>query len=63
MSTPLKKKQVWLRPDQAELVVSCLEYVRLKLNQDLASGAHSKVAGPFTYNRIGEVLDLLKEPE
>lgn len=53
------KKQIWLRPDQVELTASCLLYVQGCLDKDHASGAHAKVAGPFTYHRISEILGLL----
>ena len=52
--------QVWLRSDQVELVIACLQHVRRKLNEDTASGVFANVAGPFTYRRIGEILELLE---
>lgn len=55
------KKQIWLRPDQVELTVNCLKFVQSKLDEDFASGAFSKVAGPFTYRRITEILALFDD--
>jgi len=54
------KIQVWFRPDQAELVVSCLGFVMRRLNEDHASGAHKHVSGPFTYQRLQEIIDLIQ---
>jgi len=53
------KKQVWLRPDQVDLVISVLNYFDQKLNGELCFGneAH-KVAGRYTRRRIAEVLAL-----
>lgn len=58
-STDTAKKQIWLRPDQIELAILCLEHIRSRLNNDVAQGAHAKVAGPFTYKRVGELIVLL----
>lgn len=56
-----RKKQIWLRSDQVELTVSCLNFIRARLNDDLAmaNGAHKVVAGQFTYKRIAEIVELL----
>lgn len=53
-----KKVQVWFRPDQAELTVECLKHVQNCLDKDQAYGAHAKVAGPFTYRRLAEIVAL-----
>lgn len=55
-----RKIQVWFRPDQAELAVECLKFVHMKLDEDLAAGAHKYVAGPFAYRRIEEVIALFQ---
>ncbi len=55
----IRKKQIWLRPDQADLIVRCLRFVRQKLHTDIADGAFSKVAGPFTSQQIVEILEML----
>lgn len=59
-----KKVQVWLRTDQADLVLHCLRHVRAKIVDDmLGSGAMSKVAGPFTRNRLDEVIILIEQAQ
>lgn len=57
------KIHVSFRPDQADLVVSCLEFVRRKLDEDSAGGAHKHVSGPFTFRRITEVIALFEQHE
>lgn len=55
-----RKIQVWLRPDQAELAVRSLRFVNMRLNKDLAGGAHEHVAGPFAFKRIEEIIGLFE---
>lgn len=52
------KTQIWLRPDQCELVVDCLSFVFSKLNSELSpSGVHA-MAARYTRERIKEVMAL-----
>lgn len=57
-----RKRQVWLRPDQADLVVTCLEHVKEKLNEGYVSSDAHRMAGRYTYRRINEVVELFKPP-
>ena len=61
------KKQIWLRPDQVELVVSCLKFMQKELNDGhVSSAAHKQpdlFAGRFMYARINDVLELFEGPQ
>lgn len=53
------KTQLWLRPDQVELLRDSLVFTKEKLNEGtMLSDAH-KMAGRFVYRRIDELLALL----
>lgn len=53
-----RKKQIWLRPDQLELNISCLLYARTKIDEGYVGSDAHKMAGRFTYRRISELLEL-----
>jgi hypothetical protein len=55
------KKQVWLRPDQYELVVDCLEFTKQKLCEGTVLSDAHKMAGRFCYRRIDEVLAQMQD--
>ena len=56
------KKQIWLRPDQVDLVVSCLKYFRNRCTEpnNLESAAAYTAKG-YTIRRVDEVLALLEQ--
>ncbi len=54
------KRNIWLQPEQVELVILCLKFTAADLNDALAGGAHKKVSGPFTYARIQELIALFE---
>lgn len=53
------KKQIWLRPDQVDLVVACLKYVRGQLVTDhhLLNGAQ-RMSCTYTAAQLSEVLKI-----
>jgi hypothetical protein len=53
-----RKKQVWLRHDQVDLVVACLRHVQSKLKSESPLSAVHAMAGQYTSRRIDEVLEL-----
>lgn len=60
--------QLWLKPEQIELILECLRHVKNKLNEGtVLSDAHRLIAGPYTYRRIEELIALIeskqKEPK
>lgn len=55
------KKQVWFRPEQAELTVACLQFVHDKLDHGTVLSDAHKLAGRFTYKRIEEIIALFSE--
>jgi len=57
------KIQIWLRPDQHELVVDCLQHVRGKLNEGTVLSDAHKMAGRFVFRRIDELLNQIKTPK
>lgn len=58
-----RKKQIWLRQDQVELTVMCLQHVKDRLNSDICNSPSHNMAGRFTYSRINEILRLLGDTE
>jgi hypothetical protein len=56
-----RKIQVWFRPDQAELVVDCLNYVKARSEErnNLDSGA-AVLAKRFAIRRIDEIVAMFK---
>lgn len=55
-----RKKQIWLRPDQVDLLVECLKLVKVELDESPLSSKAHKMAGRFTYRRINELLAMLE---
>lgn len=55
------KKQIWLRPDQVELVYRSLEVVRegLRSHAKISGNTSAKMACEYTEMQINEVLALL----
>lgn len=54
-----RKKQVWFRPDQVELTVECLQYVKARCSEaDSIQGTASTMAKRFVRKRIDEILAL-----
>lgn len=58
-----RKKQVWFRPDQAELTVACLQFVHDKLDHGTVLSDAHKLAGRFTYARLEEIIALFNDGE
>lgn len=54
------KKQIWLRPDQCELLVDCLKFTQSRLNEGTALSEAHKMAGRFVYRRITELLSQVE---
>lgn len=54
-----RKKQIWLRSDQIELVVASLQLVKGQLDTGYVGSDAHKMAGRYTYKRINEILKLL----
>lgn len=57
-----RKKQIWFRPDQAELTIECLKYVkgRCSENNALDDGA-ARLGKRFVVRRIDEILKMFEE--
>ena len=53
------KTQLWLRPDQVELLRDSLVFTKEKLNEGTVLSDAHKMAGRFVYRRIDELLALL----
>jgi hypothetical protein len=53
-------RTIELEPAQVELALACFDFVRQRLNEDHATGAHKFVAGPYTYKRIAELITIVK---
>lgn len=51
--------QLWLRPDQVELLRDSLVFTKEKLNEGTVLSDAHKMAGRFVYRRIDELLALL----
>ena len=58
----MRKKQIWFRPDQADLVTACLRYVQSKLHSGTPLSDVHAMAGQYTSRRISEVLELFDGP-
>lgn len=57
----MSKKQIWLRPDQVDLMRCCLELAQTKLNEGYVDSKVHKMAGRYTFRRITELIALLDE--
>lgn len=53
------KTQLWLRPDQVELLRDSLTFTLDRLNEGLVVSEAHKMAGLFVYRRLNEILALL----
>lgn len=53
------KTQLWLRPDQVELLRDSLVFTKEKLNEGTVLSDAHKMAGRFVYRRLDELLALL----
>ena len=56
------KKQFWLRPEQAEIVVECLLFVHEKLDEGTVLSDAHRMAGRYMYRRIEEILEIFGRP-
>ncbi len=57
------KTQLWLQPDQIELMIECLNFVKVELDTGICTSDAHKMAGRFTYRRINELLKLIEDSE
>lgn len=56
------KKQIWLRPDQVDLLVSAMTVVRDSLSRTPYSG-ETLMACAYTSRRLSEIIGMLKPRE
>lgn len=57
----MSKKQIWIRPDQVDLMRCCLVLVQAKLEEVILESRAHKMAGIYTARRISELIELLAE--
>lgn len=55
------KKQLWLRPDQYELVRDCLTHCKNRLENDSTSYPIHAMAARYAVRRINEILALMRD--
>lgn len=55
------KRQVWIRQDQVELVIACLELAKQRMNDGPKMNDAHVVACRYTANRIDDVLKLFED--
>lgn len=53
------KTQIWLRPDQVDLLREIILFTKDRLNDGLVSSEAHKMAGRYTYRRLDELLAML----
>lgn len=53
------KTQLWLRPDQVELLRDSLVFTRDRLNEGTVLSEAHRMAGRFVYRRLDELLALI----
>ena len=55
------KKQIWLRPDQVDLVVTCLKHVRSRCVEHNALDGQAAIAAKgFFIRRLDEVMEIVQ---
>ena len=57
------KKQIWLRSDQADVVVACLEFALQQMNGAIGMPPAAHLAVKIAKKRVAEVLPLFRPAE
>lgn len=53
------KTQIWLRPDQVDLLRETIVFAKARLDDGLVSSEAHKMDGRYTYRRLDELLAML----
>lgn len=53
------KRQIWLQPEQHELLINCIHFAKEKLGTEYVIGDAHKMAGKFVSPRLDDLLKLL----